>query len=170
MKMPGPQSIFEGLFGPLDPAPVYRFWIAESDDLWGGFTQCSGFAARRDVLEIREGGLNTYTHKLPGRISYGSITLQRGVMFSNALWDWFEEGSTAGKVKRMNLSILHYSAYMVIPARYYNIHDAYPVAWNASDLDVSSSTVAVESLELAFTYIETKGLTAMAAAAATAGG
>ncbi len=152
--MSGLDAIVELVFGPLDPAAEFRYYV-EVDGLYeGSFTECSGMSAKREVCEVREGGVNDYVHKLPGRISYGDITLRKGVMFSTGLWDWFEEGLKGYKVKRRDLTIIQYSSYFNIPARWYNVEDAFPINWEVSKLSADSNQFAVESLTLTFKTIE----------------
>lgn len=144
----------ELVFGPLDPAPTYRYFVEVENELAGTFVECSGIAAKREVLEIREGGLNSYTHKLPGRISYGTLTLKKGVMYSSDMWNWFQAGAVDYAVKRTSMTIVHYSAYLFAPARWYNVMDVYPVSWNVTDFSAESNSYSVDSLEVAFSYIE----------------
>lgn len=148
----------EVILGPLDPAPVYRYYVDIEGSVAGSFIECTGIATRREVLEIREGGVNTHTHKLPGRLTYGTITLKKGVMFADDMWKWFQKGSTNLEVERTSISIIHYASVLHLPARWYNIRDVFPVGWNVSDFDAGSSMAAVESLELAFSTIEVEPL------------
>lgn len=144
----------ELVFGPLDPAPAYRYFVEVENELAGSFIECSGIAARREVLEIREGGLNTHVHRLPGRITYGTLTLKKGVMYSSDMWSWFDKGSVDFAVKRTSMTIVHYSAYLFAPARWYNVMDVYPVSWNVTDFSADSSSYSVDSLEVAFSTIK----------------
>jgi phage tail-like protein len=144
----------EFVFGPLDPAAEFRYFV-EVDGLTGAsFTECSGMSAKREVCEVREGGANDYVHKLPGRITYGDITLRKGVMFSTELWDWFEKGLKGYKIKERDITIIQYSAYFNIPSRWYNVKDAFPVGWEVSRLGADSNQLAVESLTVTFKTIE----------------
>jgi phage tail-like protein len=148
-------------FGPLDPAAAYHYFVEVENELAGSFVSCSGIAARREVLEIREGGVNTHTHKLPGRVTYGTLTLKKGVMFSSDMWTWFDTGSINYKVKRTSMTIVHYSNYIFLPARWYNVSDVYPVSWNVTDFDASSSSYSVDTLEVAFSTIKVETMPMM---------
>lgn len=147
-------KVVETIFGPLDPAPEYKFYIEIDGLVEGSFAECSGIRAEREILPVKEGGVNTYVHKLPGRISYGDITLRKGVMFTIEFWDWFAEGMADGVVKRRDLTIIQYSSYFNMPARWYNVRKAYPVSWEASALRADSNQLAMESLTLTFETIE----------------
>lgn len=147
-------GVLELIFGPLDPAPEFKYYVEIDGMAEGAFIEASGMSAKRDVVEVREGGVNNYIHKLPGRVSYGDLTLRKGVIFSTYMWDWFEKGLRTTKVERRALTIIQFSSYLGIPARWYNIEEAFPVAWEASGLRSDSSTFAVESLTLTFKTIE----------------
>lgn len=138
------------IFGPLDPAPEFRYWVESEGVLVGSFIECSGLRMQREVLEVREGGVNDYTHKLPGRTTYGQLTLSKGIMFSNHLWEWYEEGMTDGKVIKAPITITQFSSYFNLPARWYDIEDAFPESWSVSSLRTDSSSYAVETLVLTF--------------------
>jgi phage tail-like protein len=143
-------KVLETVFGPLDPAPEFRFYLEIDGLVEGAFAECSGLRVERDVLTFKEGGLNNRVHRLPGRTTYGDITLRKGVMFTIELWDWFEEGAKDGKVKYRDFTIYHHSSYFNIPARWYHVEKAYPVSWEASSLRTDSNQLAMESLTLTF--------------------
>ena len=82
-------KVMENVFGPLDPAPEFRFYLEIDGLVEGAFVECSGMRAEREILSHKEGGVNHYVHKLPGRTSYGELTLRKGVMISVAFWEWF---------------------------------------------------------------------------------
>ncbi|NJN83123.1 MAG: hypothetical protein HC802_13105 [Caldilineaceae bacterium] len=62
-----------------DPVPAFKFYVFVDlglglslnaiTEFAGGFSNCDGLEMTRDYEEYREGGLNHYTHKLPGRPS-----------------------------------------------------------------------------------------------------
>jgi phage tail-like protein len=147
-------ALIEAVFGPLDPSAEFRYYVEFDGDFEGSFTEVSGMSAKREVCEVREGGANDFVHKLPGRISYGDITLRKGIMFSTKMWDWFEEGLKGYKVKRQDISIVQVSSYFNIDARTYVVKDAFPVSWEVSRLASDSNQVAVESLTFTFKTIE----------------
>ena len=147
-------AVFEVVFGPLDPAPEFRYYIEFDGVFEGSFVECSGMSARREVCEVREGGANDIVHKLPGRITYGDLTLRKGVMFSTKMWDWFEEGMKGYQVKRQDITIVQLSSYFNVPARWYNVKDAFPVSWEAARLASDSNQLAMESLTFTFKSIE----------------
>lgn len=150
MLDPSLDKIVEAIFGPLDPAPEFRYYVEIDGLVEGSFIECSGLRMQREVLEVREGGVNDYTHKLPGRTTYGQLTLSKGIMFSTKIWQWYEEGMKDGLVKKRPITITQFSSYFNLPARWYHIEDAFPESWSVSSLRTDSSTYAVETLVLTF--------------------
>jgi phage tail-like protein len=94
----------------VDPLTTHRFAVEIDGLVLGAFDECSGLAGTLDVYEYKEGGLNSYTHKLPGRISWGTITLKWGTTDSTRLWDWFKAISAAVNKSRhyRNVSIIQF--------------------------------------------------------------
>lgn len=157
VSLPSLNKAVETILGPLDPAAEFRFYVEIDGLVEGAFAECSGMRAEREIITVKEGGLNDRVHKLPGRTSYGEITLRKGVMFSMELWEWYHEGLKDGKVKKRDLTIIHYSSYLNAPARWYDVENAYPVSWEASSLRTDSNQVAIESVTLTFEKLKPEG-------------
>jgi phage tail-like protein len=154
MLSPSLDSIVEAVFGPLDPAAEFRFYVEVDGLVEGSFIECSGMTMKREVLEVKEGGVNHYVHKLPGRTTYGNITLSKGIMFSTKLWEWYEEGIRDCDVDHKDITIIQYSSYFNLPARWYNVKRAFPESWSVSGLKTDSTQYTVESLVLTFDTLE----------------
>lgn len=162
----------------FDPAPAYLFYVELSGLIVALFTNCSGLDISRDVEKVEEGGVNNYVHKLPGRVSYKNITLSRGLTVSRTLWDWMKEGRYDSRVRRINFSIIQgapghnaltmganlisggssadsFQSFLAAmgagfgKVKHWDVEDAYPVNWSLSELDASSGSAAIETLEIA---------------------
>ena len=120
-----------------------------------GFSELSGLQTHTDVFEYQEGGLNSYTHRLPGRTSYGNITLKWGATDSTALWDWYSDLIQSSKTKpqKKRMSIIHFNEEHN-EFRRWNLTGAFPVKWTGPSFASAQSQVAIESLELAFAEFE----------------
>lgn len=134
--------------GDADPALAYKFWVEIKGIVEAEFRDCSGLRLERAVETVEEGGVNDRWTILPGRNKYANIILKCGVLRSDALWKWFQDGLYDGKVKRVNFSIL-LSGQEGEVVRRWNVKDAFPVKWEGPTLNVESSQVAVETLEIA---------------------
>lgn len=134
---------------------VSRFSVEMEGLLVATFNECSGLGATIEVETIQEGGLNSFEHKLPGRTSYGNVTLSSGVASANDMWEWFQEVTT-GTVKRKNVSIIMYWQSHWEAMRW-NLEAAYPVSWQGPTFTAGDASVTVQTLELAHHGIS-KGL------------
>lgn len=138
-----------------DPLLGFSFYIAINDIIEAGFTACTGLSVKRDVYTYQEGGVNDHVYTLPGRTSYGNITLKQGITFSDKLWEWYAVLFSFGDPRYAEKAYRKVSIHQCIPytattLRQYELQDAFPVAWSGADLNTTSNEVAVESLEIAF--------------------
>lgn len=112
----------------------------------GAFTAVDGLGAQVDMEEYREGGENTYVHRLPGRISYTPITLSRPVdRHSGNLAAWF----TTMQLQPMpsTATITAYDGNNEAVA-FWNLANVYPARYTGPSFAVGSNEVAIEKIEL----------------------
>ena len=72
----------------FDPFPTFKFHVEVGDITEGAFSDCNGLEISTELHEYKEGGVNEYVHKIPGRTKYSNITLKRGFATSNELFNW----------------------------------------------------------------------------------
>ena len=134
-----------------NPAIGYRFGVEIDGITEGRFTECSGLEAKIDVEEYKEGGVNDFVHRLPGRRSFGTITLKRGLYASTQLWDWLNRTATvdAKNDQIKNFSIVLYDLEGAEYMRW-NLIGAFPVKWSAAGFQAADSSVSLETLELTY--------------------
>ncbi len=135
-----------------DPMLSFKFHIQIDQIIEGFFMECTGLSVEREVESYKEGGVNGYEHKLPGRIKYGNVTLKRGMTTSNKLWDWFykraDEETGFFQVDRKNVTITQFDL-AGEAVRQWSLSEAYPVKWKGPDLKSDGNQVAVETIEIA---------------------
>jgi phage tail-like protein len=146
--MPLTQPYVTKLASSSDPFPVYKFWIEIDSVIVGQFQECSGLRMERAVETIEEGGVNDHVHLLPGRNKYSNITLKNGMVSSDELWSWYQEGLFDAKVKRVNFSILLRDVKGDVAKRW-NVLQGFPVKWEGPQFTTDSNQIAVETLEIA---------------------
>ncbi len=146
--MPAPAS------SSLDPLLGFRFAVEVGGIQEAYFTECSGLQASTEVTEYKEGGFNTGSHKLPVRTTFTNITLKHGVSGSRELIKWYQRLLSKGFAaeERKNVSIVVYNSVLEEQHRW-NLTDVIPVKWIGPNFDPSNSTVAIETLELAFNSV-----------------
>jgi phage tail-like protein len=125
------------------------------------FLEVQGLNAEREVLELKEGGENTYVHRLPQRAKYGNLILKRGVLLPNSgLATWckgimesnFDQPIAPNDI---TLSLLNASG---SPLMSWHFTNAWPVKWTVSDMSAEKNEIAIETIELAYSnFIKAPG-------------
>jgi phage tail-like protein len=117
------------------------------------FQRVSGLSASIDTHTVNEGGQNLYTHRLPRKISYGNLVLERGFVVGsplnlelNAAMSLFKFAPSNVMVTLLGDTALPLAAWMFIKA--------YPVKWSTADLDARDDKVLIDTLELAYTRMQ----------------
>lgn len=119
------------------------------------FSEVAGLDAERAVVEIKEGGENHFTHRVPGRAKYGNLVLKRGVLLGGSrLALWFQgalESDRAIRIepKDLNVMLLDSGGAALLT---WNFVNAWPVSLRISALSADKNEIAVETLELAYSY------------------
>lgn len=131
-----------------DPIPIYKFWVEIESIVVAQFEECSGLRMERAVEPVEEGGVNDHYQMLPGRNKYSNITLKNGMMETNELWEWYQEGLYDAKVKRINFSILLRNVQGDVIKRW-NVVQGFPIKWEGPQFNSDSRNIAIETLEIA---------------------
>jgi phage tail-like protein len=134
-----------------DPDPVgeLRFQVVVDDDKTiGEFAEVSGLAVEYDIFEYAEGGQLGFVHKFRGGMKYPNLVLKRGVTYQTAFTDWFFNQADLDREKRGNvtLNLLGEDGQTV---RTWSFIGAFPVKWTGPNLNAKSTSVAMETLEIA---------------------
>lgn len=133
------------------PHPAFRYGVEIAGITQAVFHECSGLSATTETFEFKEGGLNSYSHRLPGRTTWSNITLKRGMTDSLELWNWYMD-IVAKQDKSSSLkavSVIQYK-HDITEAYRWNLQRAFPVKWTGPSFTAIGSAVAIESFELAF--------------------
>ena len=125
-----------------------RFWVQVEGIEIAGFSECTGLTMETEVVDYAEGGLNTFTHKLPGRMKYTNVTLRRGMDRGEDLYSWYYD-NTHGEFQRKNVSIMIYPPEGGEPIYQWDLMAAFPVKWIGPDMKTDAGASAVETLEFA---------------------
>ena len=130
----------------LNPLVNFMF-LVDAGTSQAGFSEVIIPQASVEVIEYREGGeAVTSTRKIAGRTSYGNLILKRGMSFSQDLYDWWEK-SAGGLPERRNVIVSVLDASHTVVKRF-NFRNAWPVRYEASDLNAKGNEVLIEELEL----------------------
>jgi phage tail-like protein len=124
------------------------------NDLDLRFTEAGGLAVEIATEEFAEGGENRFTQRYPLRPKYSDLVLKRGLLVKSEIWNWIRECVEDFTItpKPIDVTLLNESHE---PLLTWHVIDAYPTKWSVSDLNASSNTVVVETLQFAYKYFTT---------------
>ena len=124
----------------------FRFVVEVNGERQAAFTECALPDIQWQVTALPEGGLNTYTHQLPGRRKPGKLTPKNGVGKSELL-DWYlNQMDEAFERKSITVTLLNSMRQAVMS---WHLAEAYPVKWSGPALESGAAAVAIETLEFA---------------------
>ncbi len=136
-----------------DPFPTFKFHVEVGSIIEAAFTECSGLEMNTEMFEYREGGLNDFVHKFPGRTSVSNVTLRKGFALSNEIFKWYKEMETClrqgKKFDFRSVTITLYSTSEQGVLMRWNLDKAFPVKWTGPSFKTDEGAVAVEALEFA---------------------
>lgn len=117
------------------------------------FQRVSGLSAEVNLKTVDEGGQNLYSHRLPERINYGNLVLERGMVVGSPLNIEFNVTMSLFKFYPSNVLVTLFNEDKVPLAAWLFIK-AYPVKWSTSDLDAKEGAVLIDTMELAYTRMQ----------------
>jgi phage tail-like protein len=132
----------------LDSGQTLRFRVKldGGPDL-GNWSKCDGLSVEFDIFEYKEGGENTYIHRIPGRAKYQNLKLTRPVNTdSKQVASWIAGMNSRVERSTAEVSALDSEGNAIAT---WNFAGVYPVRWNGPSLDIGNNQVAMETLELA---------------------
>ena len=138
-----------------DPYRGQKFRIKIDNIYVAGLSKCSALKKTTEMVEWREGGDPSTTHKLPGKTKYDPITLTAGVTHDTTFEAWANlvnnfQGDAAMSLKnfRKNISIEVYNeATQKVLA--YNVYRCWVSEYQAlPELDASANAVMIQIIKL----------------------
>lgn len=131
-----------------DPYRAYRFRVEIDGITQAGFAEATIPDSTTEPIDYREGTDPTHPRKLSGQTKYGNVTLKWGLTDSTELYNWRKQVVEKGALgARKNLSLVLIDEEGSDKARW-NIMEAWPSKYDATDLSAKGNEVLVESLEL----------------------
>jgi phage tail-like protein len=126
---------------------AFRFVVAIDGAPLGAFTECTLPTIDWEVEEVKEGGVNTFVHQLPGMRKRTTITLKNGVGIASDLLAWYLKAMNE-QFWRRRITITMLNS-LLMPVIAMHIKDAFPIKWTGPQLRTEDNTVAIQTLELA---------------------
>jgi phage tail-like protein len=142
----------------VDPYKTYKFRLKLPDGAYvAGVSKVSALKRSTEVVEHREGGDPSSTHKSPGQTKYEAITLERGVTHDTEFERWANKVWNYGSGLGAEVSLKDFRKDLVLEiyneagqlALAYKLYRCWPSEFVAfPDLDASASAIAIQTLKL----------------------
>lgn len=138
-----------------DLAAAFRFVIEIDGNTNCAFSECTPPVIEWEVELVKEGGLNTSFHQLPGRRKQATITLKNGVGFVDTLLPWCVSAMHEKFDPRTVTITVQNSRHKPIMVWY--LEKAWPIRWTGPQLQSDGNTLVIQTLELACEEISIEG-------------
>ncbi|HST54088.1 MAG TPA: phage tail protein [Pyrinomonadaceae bacterium] len=139
----------------FDPYRNFKFRIKIDNVYVAGLAKCSPLKKSTEMVEWREAGDPSTTHKLPGKTKYDAITLTTGVSHDTTLEDWANlvnnfQGDAAMSLKNFRknivIDVFNEADQKVLS---YFVYRCWVSEFQAlPDLDASANAVMIQTIKL----------------------
>ncbi|HHV7521217.1 TPA: phage tail protein [Burkholderia orbicola] len=121
------------------------------------FQRVSGLSREMSMMSLREGGDNLGNVSLPERVVHGTLRLERGVIPVTPVTSVFDYALGHFANVRMDVVVMLLNEEK-LPVSSWTVSNALPVRWETGELDATSNTVLVDTLELAYNEMHWFGI------------
>ena len=119
------------------------------------FSECDGLEMTMEAKTLREGGNHGAVIRLVGPVSYGTLTLKRGMTSSFDLWDWFGD-TLANPRLRANAEVVLYAADGSTVRARFVLTRCLPIKLKAPALNARDGAIAIEEMQIAYESLALK--------------
>jgi phage tail-like protein len=141
----------------VDPLRNFRFRLEIDNVTQAGFSEVAIADTTLEALDSREGSDPPHIRKLGGLTKYGNITLRRGLTDGGTaldLFKWHADTSARQREKKRKKIVIVVQHEAGTDGARFNVTGAWPVKFQAPNLNAKSNEVMIEILELANEGIE----------------
>ena len=141
----------------FDPYKGFKFRVKWDGRYVAGISKISGLWRTTEVIEHREGGDPSATHKSPGLTRYMPITLERGLTQDHDFELWSNKVWQIGAGRGAEVSLRDFRKYIIIElyneagqlVLAYKVYRCWVSEYRAlPDLDASGSIISIEQITL----------------------
>lgn len=128
----------------------------QGDQVNAGFSDVSGLNAEVTIAEYRNGNAKVnYVTKIPGIHKAGDVTLKRGIIGAQNLWDWLDEVRQGKLSAKRNISIKLLNEDRSDTVVTWRLKNAMPIKWTGPTLTgKGGGDVAIEELVLSVETVD----------------
>lgn len=140
-----------------DPYKNFKFRVKWDGNYVAGLSKMSALKRTTEVVEHREGGSPSSSHKSPGRTQFEPITLERGLTHDTAFEDWANKAWQLGAAPGAEVALADFRKDITIDffneagqkVLSYKVFRCWVSEYQAlPDLDANTTAVAIESIRL----------------------
>jgi phage tail-like protein len=152
---PGPEAT-------VPPYTAFRFQVELSLDTRtpgikglicrGAFAECDGLEMTMEPKTVREGGRNQEQIHLMGPISYGQLTLKRGMTDNRDFWNWFAAAGRTGRKSTAQGKVIIADP-SGKPSITFLLKDCLPVKLRGPSLNAKDGQIAIEEMQLVYSSL-----------------
>ncbi|HWE04962.1 MAG TPA: phage tail protein [Tepidisphaeraceae bacterium] len=113
------------------------------------FSECDGLEITQEVKTIREGGNNGKQIRLAGPLTYGTLTLKRGMTSTFDLWTWFDAVQN-NPALRSDGEVVMFAADGKTAVAKFHVQGCIPLKIKAPALNGKDGALAVEEFQIAY--------------------
>lgn len=117
------------------------------------FAECDGLEMSMEPKTFRQGGDNGRQIHRVGPVSYGQVTLRRGMTDNLQLWMWFQAAVQPGKDLTATGEITLWSSDGT-PEVTFRLAECLPVRMRGPSLNAKDGQVAIEELQLVYSSLQ----------------
>lgn len=121
------------------------------------FAECDGLEMSMEVKTIREGGSNDRQIRLNGPVSYGTLSLKRGMTSNFDLWQWFRD-SIDDPTLRADVEVVLLAPDGEEERARFALTRCVPTKIKSPALNARDGQIAVEELQVAYETLTLKDI------------
>ena len=151
--------------------PVSFYFRVDFDDqklkAETSFQSVTGLSVDMQTESLKEGGENRFEHILPVRTKYNPLILKRGLLKDSEMLKWCMDAILDFDIRPMDIliNLLHVKRSDPQkppegsePLMTWKVINAWSKKWSISEFNAEQNSMAIESLELNYSYFEILGL------------
>jgi len=147
----------------LDPYKNFKFRVSFGTGYIAGVSKISALKRTTEMVEHREGGDPSSTHKSPGRTKYEAITMERGVThdpefeaWANKVWN-YDNAQAKAENRQLEVSLKDFRRNLTIDVfneagqkvLSYQVFRAWVSEFTAqTDLDANANAILIQSIKV----------------------
>jgi phage tail-like protein len=119
----------------------------------GSFQEVSGLNIKLGTDDIKEGGENRFSHRLPSRPKFENLVLKRGMVTGSQFLTWMEEatGQFTFSPKTVVVILMDENSSPLVTWQFNN---AYPVSYQVSAFKAQEGALVLETMELCYDFFQ----------------